>query len=353
MIQATYQKYILNFKRPSGTSRGILKTKETWFLMLNREGKWGVGECGILRGLSFDDKPEYEGKLRWLCQNINLDKSILMHELREFPSLQMGFETAWFSLNSPTHPYELYPSPFTQSEAPIEINGLIWMGKEQFMKTQIEEKLKEGFHCIKMKIGAIDFDNEVKLLKSIRNSFSASEIELRVDANGAFTPKDAMRKLERLANLELHSIEQPIRQGQWQEMARLCEETPLAIALDEELIGVIDKDKQKELIETIQPQYIILKPSLIGGFSGSDSWIKNAEQHGIEWWITSALESNIGLNAIAQYTYVKNSELPQGLGTGSLYSNNIPAPLYVKNGALYYLQNETWNTDTLNPIKTY
>lgn len=353
MIQATYQKYILNFKRPSGTSRGILKTKETWFLMLNREGKWGVGECGILRGLSFDDKPEYEGKLRWLCQNINLDKSILMHELREFPSLQMGFETAWFSLNSPTHPYELYPSPFTQSEAPIEINGLIWMGKEQFMKTQIEEKLKEGFHCIKMKIGAIDFDNEVKLLKSIRNSFSASEIELRVDANGAFTPKDAMRKLERLANLELHSIEQPIRQGQWQEMARLCEETPLAIALDEELIGVIDKDKQKELIETIQPQYITLKPSLIGGFSGSDSWIKNAEQHGIEWWITSALESNIGLNAIAQYTYVKNSELPQGLGTGSLYSNNIPAPLYVNNGALYYLQNETWNTDTLNPIKTY
>src|SRR5699024_7787289 len=175
MIQATYQKYILNFKRPSGTSRGILKTKETWFLMLNREGKWGVGECGILRGLSFDDKPEYEGKLRWLCQNINLDKSILMHELREFPSLQMGIETAWFSLNSPTHPYELYPSPFTQSEAPIEINGLIWMGKEQFMKTQIEEKLKEGFHCIKMKIGAIDFDNEVKLLKSIRNSFSASE----------------------------------------------------------------------------------------------------------------------------------------------------------------------------------
>src|SRR5699024_3162771 len=192
--------------------------------------------------------------------------------------------------NSPTHPYELYPSPFTQSEAPMEINGLIWVGKEQFMKTQIEEKLKEGFHCIKMKIGAIDFDNEVKLLKSIRNSFSASEIELRVDANGAFTPKDAMRKLERLANLELHSIEQPIRQGQWQEMARLCEETPLAIALDEELIGVIDKDKQKELIETIQPQYIILKPSLIGGFSGSDSWIKNAEQHGIEWWITSALE---------------------------------------------------------------
>lgn len=353
MIQATYQKYILNFKRPSGTSRGILKTKETWFLMLNREGKWGVGECGILRGLSFDDKPEYEGKLRWLCQNINLDKSILMHELREFPSLQMGLETAWLSLNSPTHPYELYPSPFTQSEAPIEINGLIWMGKEQFMKTQIEEKLKEGFHCIKMKIGAIDFDNEVKLLKSIRNSFSASEIELRVDANGAFTPKDAMRKLERLANLELHSIEQPIRQGQWQEMARLCEETPLAIALDEELIGVIDKDKQKELIETIQPQYIILKPSLIGGFSGSDSWIKNAEQHGIGWWITSALESNIGLNAIAQYTYVKNSELPQGLGTGSLYSNNIPAPLYVNNGALYYLQSETWNTDTLNPIKTY
>ena len=345
MIKASYQKHILEFKRPSGTSRGVLKTKETWFLMLYREGKWGIGECGILRGLSVDDRPDYEAKLAWTCKNINLDRDTLMEELKEFPSIQIGLETAFLSLNSKAHPYELYPSKFTTSEDAIDINGLIWMGSEAFMKEQIAEKLEEGFYCIKMKIGAIDFNAEIKLLEAIRKEYSAKEIELRVDANGAFTPEEAMGKLEKLAELDLHSIEQPIKQGQWQEMARLCEETPLPIALDEDLIGVIDQDQQKKLIETIQPQYIILKPSLVGGFSGSDHWIKIAENSNVDWWITSALESNIGLNAIAQYTYSKNSPLPQGLGTGSLYTNNIPSPLEVKDGKLHYGKSTQWKLD--------
>ena len=351
MIKASYQKHILEFKRPSGTSRGVLKTKETWFLMLYREGKWGIGECGILRGLSVDDRPDYEEKLAWTCKNINLDRETLMEELREFPSIQIGVETAFLSLNSKTHPYELYPSKFTRSEDAIDINGLIWMGSEAFMKEQIAEKLEEGFYCIKMKIGAIDFDAEIKLLEAIRKEYSATEIELRVDANGAFSPKEAMGKLERLAKLDLHSIEQPIKQGQWQEMARLCEETPLPIALDEDLIGVVDSNKQKELIETIQPQYIILKPSLVGGFSGSDHWIHLAENSNVDWWITSALESNIGLNAIAQYTYSKNSPLPQGLGTGSLYTNNIPSPLEVNDGKLHYGKSENWKLDGIIELK--
>lgn len=352
MIKADYQKHILEFKRPSGTSRGVLKTKETWFLMLSRGTKWGIGECGILRGLSVDDVPGYEEKLAWTCKNINLDRETLLYELRDFPSIQMGVETAFLSLESNTNSYELYPSKFTEANDAIAINGLIWMGSETFMKEQIEEKLKEGFHCIKMKIGAIDFHTEFKLLQAIRESFSPKEIELRVDANGAFALKDAMRRLEQLASLDLHSIEQPIKQGQWQEIARLCEETPLPIALDEELIGVVNKDRQKELMETIQPQYIILKPSLVGGFSGSDHWIDLAEKSNADWWITSALESNIGLNAIAQYTYIKKSLLPQGLGTGSLYTNNIPSPLEVKNGKLHYAKSGDWKLEgIINSIK--
>lgn len=345
MIKANYQKHILEFKRPSGTSRGVLKTKETWFLMFSRGDKWGIGECGILRGLSVDDVPGYEEKLAWTCKNINLDRETLLYELRNFPSIKLGVETAFLSLESNTNPYELYPSKFTKSKDALAINGLIWMGSETFMKEQIEEKLKEGFHCIKMKIGAIDFDTEFKLLQAIRKSFSPEEIELRVDANGAFTPKEAMGKLEQLASLDLHSIEQPIKQGQWQEIARLCEDTPLAIALDEELIGVVEEDQQKKLMETIRPQYIILKPSLVGGFSGSDRWIALAEKSNADWWITSALESNIGLNAIAQYTYTKNSPLPQGLGTGSLYTNNIPSPLEVENGKLHYAKSGNWKLE--------
>ncbi|MBD0824540.1 o-succinylbenzoate synthase [Aestuariibaculum marinum] len=342
MINASYKKYILNFKQASGTSRGVLRTKETWFLILNQNGKTGVGECGVFRGLSADDKPDYEDKLKWTCKNIHLGLEKLLNELIEYPSIQFGLEIAFKSLESQDR-FELFPSKFTQEQDPIAINGLIWMGSEDFMKQQIEDKLNAGFSCIKMKIGAIDFQSEVDLLKSIRNEFSAKDIELRVDANGAFLPSEALEKLKILSDLELHSIEQPIKQGQVEEMAKLCDETPLPIALDEELIGVFHVTEKKKLLQIINPQYIILKPSLVGGFKGSDEWISIAENNNIDWWITSALESNIGLNAIAQYTYQKQSPLPQGLGTGGLFTNNFDSPLEVVNGALTYNNQLNWN----------
>ena len=339
---ATYHKYILNFKQPSGTSRGILKIKETWFIILNSNGKQGIGECGILRGLSIDDRPDYEEKLKWVCKNIALGFDELTQHLIEFPSIQFGLEMAFKSLESDFQ-FELFPSAFNNGKASIPINGLIWMGTEDFMKQQIKAKIEAGFGCLKLKIGAIDFNTELKLLKSIRNEFTSKDIELRVDANGAFLAKEALEKLKHLSDFDLHSIEQPIKAGQFEPMQSLCELTPLPIALDEELIGVFSVTKKETLLQTINPQFIILKPSFVGGFSGSKEWISLAEKQHIGWWITSALESNVGLNAIAQWTYTLNNTMPQGLGTGSLFTNNFDAPLTVKNGTLHYETNKNWN----------
>ena len=326
-------KHILNFKRPSGTSRGVLTSKETFFLVIEQGDKKGIGECNLFRGLSADDVPDYESKLQWVEQHLHLGEKALLEELKTFPSIQFGVEQAFRSVAA-SQWYELFPSDFTTGKDTIPINGLIWMGSPDFMKAQIKEKLAQGFHCIKMKIGAIDFEEEYRILKALRNEFSASDIEIRVDANGAFQASEALRYLERLATLQLHSIEQPIRAGHWEAMAELCEQTPLPIALDEELIGIFTREEKQRLLREIQPKYIILKPSLIGGYSGSKEWITLAETLGIGWWVTSALESNIGLNAIAQWTYTLHSSMPQGLGTGTLYTNNIPFPLYVENGHL-------------------
>ena len=346
MIKATYKKYNLNFKTPSGTSRGILKIKETWFFILKDNGRVGIGEAGLFRGLSIDDVDHYENKLKWVCNHIDLGLELLRKQLYEFPSIQFGLEQAFLSLKSESS-FELFPSSFTKGKKSIPINGLIWMGNKSFMKNQIQEKLKSGFSCLKMKIGALNFDAEMELLKEIRKEFSSNEIELRVDANGAFNPKNALEKLHRLSALEIHSIEQPIQQGQVQEMAELCSKTPLPIALDEELIGVFSSEQKKKLIATIAPQYIILKPSLIGGFAGSEEWINLAQQYNCCWWITSALESNVGLNAIAQFTYTLQSNLPQGLGTGGLFTNNFTSPLEVKNGTLQYDPLLNWNLNLL------
>lgn len=349
MIKASYKKYILDFKRPSGTSRGVLHQKETWFLVLQGEGTFGIGECGILRGLSIDDVPQYEQKLKWTCENIALGRSKLWNELIDFPSIQFGVEQAFISFES-KEPFELFPSPFTREAMPIAINGLVWMGDEGFMHEQIQQKLADGFTCIKMKIGAIDFKTEMALLSSIRKKYNKEEIELRVDANGAFKIEEALEKLNILSQYELHSIEQPIKQGNVSEMKSLCANTPLPIALDEELIGVTDAEEKDHLLKTIRPQYIILKPSLVGGFKGSKEWINTAEKYNIGWWLTSALESNIGLNAIAQWAATLQNDLPQGLGTGSLYTNNIDSPLMVKNGKIYYQKSVTWDNTKIERI---
>ena len=340
-MRASYHRHLLEFKTPSGTSRGILRTKETWFLILEDEGKKGVGECGILRGLSYDDRPDYEQKLKWTCAHIHKGKDWLWEELREFPSIQFGVEMAFKSLE-PQDPFMLNPSHFTQGKEVISINGLVWMGDEEFMKEQVKQRVLDGFSCIKMKIGAIQVEKELEILASIRKHFDGHKITLRVDANGGFAFAKAKQVLQELAALDIHSIEQPIEKGKWEDMAKLCADTPVSIALDEELIGIVDLHKKRELLERIRPQYIILKPSFIGGYKGSEEWISLANEMNIGWWITSALESNVGLNAIAQWAYEIKAKGPQGLGTGSLYTNNIPAPLEVVNGKLHYNPNKNW-----------
>ena len=340
-MKASFFPYRLEFKQASGTSRGILKTKETWFIKIEDEHATGFGECGMFRGLSCDDRPDFESKLKWVCHHIDLGLEQLLIELIDFPSIQFGLEMAFLDLLSDSSNV-LFPSKFTSGKGSIPINGLIWMGDEQFMKSQIRSKIDAGFDCLKIKIGAIDFDTELSLIKAIRKEYDVETIELRVDANGAFSPLEAMEKLKRLSDFNLHSIEQPIRQGQYNAMAELCAHAPLPIALDEELIGIHDVTKRGLLLQTINPQYIILKPTLIGGFSGSQSWIDIAEKQSVDWWITSALESNIGLNAIAQWTYQLNVNRPQGLGTGALYTNNIEAPLKIDNGRLIYAPSVKW-----------
>ena len=345
-MKATYKKYILNFKRPSGTSRGIMNEKETWFLLLEENGKIGIGECGLLRGLSIDDRPDYEEKLQWVCENIDVGNDKLWDALMEFPSIQFGVEMAFLSLQSKS-PFELFPSTFTEGKDNMLINGLVWMGEESFMKTQIEEKLAQGFSCIKLKIGAIDFEIELGLLRFIRQNFDAKTIEIRVDANGSFSSNEALDKLNQLSEFELHSIEQPIQKNYTDMMSELCKTTPIPIALDEELIGVFAYEDKAKLLDAIQPQYIILKPSFIGGFKGTLEWIALAEKRNIGWWITSALESNIGLNAITQFTYTLNNKMPQGLGTGGLYTNNFDCPLEIENGHIQYNSDKNWDVSNL------
>ncbi|MCI5707151.1 MAG: o-succinylbenzoate synthase [Odoribacter sp.] len=335
MKRAEYSRYLLHFKEDAGTSRGVLKEKETFFVKVWDEScpeVFGMGECALFRGLSADDRKNYEEKLEEVCQRI---EEVKMEELEEWSSIRFGVEMALQDLAMGG--CQLYfPSAFTEGRQAIEINGLIWMGDKSTMLQRIQQKLEAGFHCIKLKIGAIDFEAELSLLQYIRERFSREKVELRVDANGAFAPEEAMSKLEALAAFGLHSIEQPIRQGQWEEMAHLCRETPIPIALDEELIGVYGRKKKLELLEKVQPQYIILKPALCGGFSGAREWIELAEKRGIGWWVTSALESNIGLNALAQWVATLGNPMPQGLGTGQLYTNNLWSPLRQEGECLIY-----------------
>ncbi|MBL4861818.1 MAG: o-succinylbenzoate synthase [Crocinitomicaceae bacterium] len=332
-LLAKYSKKTFHFKRPSGTSRGVLTEKHSWFIEVwdpTNPSIVGTGECSVIPGLSpdFKDVQEYTAKLEETCRDLTLD-------LTDWPSIKFGVETALLDLQSGAKGL-IFENDFYYGKRKILINGLIWMGDEDFMKKQIDEKLDAGFTTIKMKIGAIGFDAELALLKSIREDYSAEDITLRVDANGAFPVNNALEMLKRLAELDIHSIEQPIKAGQWEEMARLCKSTPLPIALDEELIGVNTSSDKAALLDTIQPQFIILKPSLHGGISGSKEWIELAEKRNIPWWMTSALESNIGLNAICQFNAEYNNDLPQGLGTGSLYTDNIESNLVVKTGSIFY-----------------
>lgn len=347
MLKATFKKYQLNFKTPSGTSRGVLSFKESWFVFVydtEQPEIIGIGECGLLKGLSCDDVENYEQILAQACDSIN---TISLDDYANYPSIRFGLEMALLDLKNKGSK-QLFDTPFTQGNASIKINGLIWMGSKKQMFEQIESKILQGFKCVKLKIGAIDFDEEISLLNYIRTHFNKDDIELRVDANGAFSVNDALEKLQRLSDFDLHSIEQPIKAQQWEAMAELCQKTPLPIALDEELIGVHELSEKAILLDAIKPHYIILKPSLVGGFSATQEWITLSEQRNISWWMTSALESNIGLSAIAQFTSTLNTSMYQGLGTGQLYTNNFDCPLELQGENLWYLPNKKWNLHLLN-----
>lgn len=343
MLKAKLTPYTLDFIKPAGTSRGIMLKKKSWILALSDGQNTGLGEFSIIESLSPDWSDEYENQLQHICTLINQSASIeeLINQFSESSSIVFGLETAYFDLKNGGKRI-IFDTPFYREQQAIPINGLIWMNDKVTMLKSIEEKLKLNFNCIKLKIGAIDYEDEMNLLQFIRNSFPKEVIEIRVDANGAFAPEYVKKVLYQLAKLDIHSIEQPIKPGQVQEMAALCENTPTPIALDEELIGIHDYHRKSELIEIIQPQYIILKPSLHGGIKGSTEWIEIADSKQVSWWMTSALESNIGLNAIAQLTSTFDNKLYQGLGTGALYHNNIESPLTVANGHIFYDSDKNW-----------
>lgn len=326
MLKAAYSPYRLQFKEPAMTSRDTMTSKQTYFIKIwdtIRPDVFGLGECALFQGLGCDDRPDYEERLSDVCRRID---SFDASELADFPSIVFGVETALSDLFN-----EGVRSPFPgggfEHGKPITINGLVWMGDKRQMTERVEEKLKAGFRCVKFKIGGIDFEDEIDMIRSVRARFSPEELEIRLDANGGFSPENALERLVRLSDFGIHSIEQPVRARQWELMRHLCDKSPIDIALDEELIGIKNTMEKVEMLDAIRPAYIILKPSLCGGFSGADEWIRLASERNIGWWATSALESNVGLNAIARWVSGYSPVMPQGLGTGNLYLNNIESPL--------------------------
>jgi len=333
-MNASFKKYLLHFKQPAMTSRCRYESRPVWFLILEENGTTGIGECAPLAGLSRETPEQVENLFKEIVAAPELFAG-RPELLREVPSVRFALEMAWLDLQQGGTRI-LFPSSFTEGQQGIPVNGLIWMGNREEQERQIRRKLDVGFRCIKLKIGALHVDEELELLKILRAGRRPEALTLRVDANGAFNPDDALSRLQRLAPFEIHSIEQPIAAGNWEQMARLCAETPVPIALDEELIGVNTPEEKEDLLDTIRPQFLVLKPSLHGGFSGCDEWIELSGQRSIGWWITSYLESNVGLNAIAQWTFTKQVSTHQGLGTGQLFRNNFDSPLEMRGEELWF-----------------
>ncbi len=338
-MNASWKRYTLHFKQPAGTSRGVLNNRDVWFLFIEKDGIIGSGECAPLPGLSLDNLSEIESALNKTCNLIN-SSGIDETDFIQYPSIGFAVEMALLDINTGGKKL-LFKNMFTDGKTGIPINGLIWMGSVENMKNQIDDKIQSGFDVIKIKIGAIDFLDECALLEYIRSIYG-EEIEIRLDANGAFSRDTALTNIITLQQFSIHSIEQPLPSGDWQGMSRLCQDSPIPIALDEELIGIHGLPEKVKLLNEIQPDYIILKPSLLGGFTKTQEWIQLASEHNIGWWITSALESNIGLNAIAQWTASLNSDMTQGLGTGHLYTNNISSPLSIQDGLMQSDPTKTW-----------
>lgn len=342
MFKASYKKHVLQFKRPVRTSRNELETHTVYFIALQRttDGKVTYGEAAPLVGLSIDDVPHFEQQVQRYCQDINEGMAPADLDFTGYPSIQFAVETALLCMQH-QQDFTLYQTSFLAGE-PIKINGLVWMDTKENMLQEALQKAAEGFTTIKFKVGALDFDEECRMLESFRKQFNAYKVDIRLDANGAFKNDDVLMQLQELARFDVHSIEQPIKPKQWDLMEEVCVESPIPIALDEELIGLSAHDEGTKMLRKVKPAYLIIKPTLIGGLTAGDHWITCAEKLEIHWWATSALESNVGLNAIAQWVTTKNNLLPQGLGTGSLYLNNVTSPLKTANGKLYHQVHNLW-----------
>ena len=345
-MKAYFFKHNLEFNMPSRTSRDVLHNKPSWYLVIKDQSRIGIGECSIIPGLSLDRVNDIETKLDYICREISSGNKLDIEEFNDYPAIKFALETALIDFNFSESPFKINDSKFSNFQDKIKINGLVWMGDIKYMRSQIIEKVNRGFSCIKIKVGALKFESELQLIKEIRRDFTQGDLEIRLDANGAFKINEALEKLERLNEFSIHSIEQPIKKNHWQEMAKLCELSPIPIALDEELIGI--NLSKAELLDTIKPDYLILKPSLLGGFTECDNWISLAKENRIKWWATSALEGNVGLNAIAQWVYTKNSKIRQGLGTGMLFKNNVNSPLEISADSIYLNEDKEWDLNFFN-----
>lgn len=346
MLKVTYAPYTLRFREPAMTSRSTMTEKQTYFIKVfdsERPERFGLGECALFRGLSSDDRPDYEATLQAMCETISRGEP---YDVSGWSSIRFGLETAILDYDNGACRTP-FPSEWTQGKEGIEINGLVWMGSVEQMAERAARKIDEGFGCIKFKVGAEDFNAELRMLDKVRLSHGPDRLEIRLDANGAFTSDNVEERLRRLSVLDIHSIEQPVKAGQWDLMSWVCQNSPIAVALDEELIGVDDPDERRRLLHYIAPQYVVLKPSLCGGLSGAADWVNRANAAGIGWWVTSALESNVGLNAIAQWTATLDTDMAQGLGTGQLYTNNIDSPLRLDGPQLWYEQPARWHLPEL------
>ena len=351
-LTAEFVKHPLVFKKPAKTSRDTLSEKTTYYLLLRNEANsdtYGLGECAYIEGLSIDNPADYESQLALLCTKINeAGTADVDFDFDAYPSIEFGLEMAIMDLENGGERCYFEDSEFFNSERDIAINGLIWMDTSTAMTKQIDDLLSKDFKVIKLKIGALKFADEVALVKYIRSKYSVNEVEIRLDANGAFSPDDALEKIKKLAEYDIHSIEQPIAAGQYEAMAELVKNSPIDIALDEDLIGINDPEKKEELLKKIRPEYLIIKPSLLGGFGLSEEWMDLADKYHISYWVTSALESNVGLNAIAQWVGDLDLTRPQGLGTGTLFSNNVKSPLVLDQGFLKYDQDRDWDVSFLD-----
>ena len=352
MLTLSYQRRALRFNFPARTSRGALTEHVAYYLALRdvrQSGRVGWGEAAPLAGLSPDFGLGFEAQVQQLCETVNRARYTFLEDIQPLelvsaalPALRFAFETAVLDLAHGGR-HQLYANAFAQGQASLPINGLVWMGDAPFMREQIRQKLAAGYSCLKLKIGSLDFATELALLAEIRAEAGPAELTLRVDANGAFSPTEALGKLDQLARFDVHSIEQPIAAGQWLALAEVCRQSPISVALDEELIDLTDPARQAALLAGVQPSYLVLKPTLLGGHAATRHWITLAETHGLGWWITSALESNVGLNAVAQLTGEYDvAGFAQGLGTGQLYHNNVAAPLRIVHGALHYDPTGPW-----------